>query len=348
MASFSTEAEREAALGSPWTWQLATNTVDASPGYRRLLGLSMTSLLRPFHILPLLAESERERVLDGLFRTMAGEPQDAVTFTVTLPGGARRLVTGTARVILGDDGAPVRVQGRLRELARDGMDAGITPSEVAGEREPIMVAIVGSDRLARLGIRSLLSSFLALKVEGEYAPTPETIASLRAKAPHWRKFAAVIVDVGAHDEVLAELITRLHGIAPGTKIVARIQPQAFEAVGWLARAGVSRLVTSEVSDSVLAQILMDTVQSAPTQRTPGGEHYLTAGESSAFEIASSLSEAEMRVLRMLARGYRNREIAGSLFVSEPTVKRYTQQIYRKLGARDRAHAAALANRLRLG
>jgi DNA-binding NarL/FixJ family response regulator len=74
---------------------------------------------------------------------------------------------------------------------------------------------------------------------------------------------------------------------------------------------------------------------------------LLPGESLAIEASHGLTDHEAQVLRMIARGYRNREIAAVLFISEPTVKRYTQQIYRKLGARDRAHAAALANRFRL-
>ncbi len=287
-------------------------------------------------------------MLDSLFRTMAGESQDPITFRVTLPDGTQRLVRGTAHVIRGEDGGPVAVRGRLREVVPEGSGGERGMDTTDTERAAISVAIIGSDRLARLGIRSLLANFAALHVVGDYAPTPDVFESLERDSAAWRRLAAVIVDVGARDDRLADLVLAIRRASPGTRIVARIQPQALETVGWLAQAGVGRLLTSDVSDAVLAEALMDAVRAPSHTRKPPDQGYVFAGESTAFEIASSLSEAELRVLRMLSRGYRNREIAGSLFVSEPTVKRYTQQIYRKLGARDRAHAAALANRLRLG
>ena len=55
-----------------------------------------------------------------------------------------------------------------------------------------------------------------------------------------------------------------------------------------------------------------------------------------------LTLAEMRVLEMLPAGGRNRDIAQALSVSEETVKTHVSHLLAKLGARDRAHAAAIA------
>jgi DNA-binding NarL/FixJ family response regulator len=54
----------------------------------------------------------------------------------------------------------------------------------------------------------------------------------------------------------------------------------------------------------------------------------------------ALTERELQVLRGMADGRSNAEIGRELFVSEDTVKTHARRLFRKLGARDRAHAVA--------
>jgi ATP/maltotriose-dependent transcriptional regulator MalT len=60
-----------------------------------------------------------------------------------------------------------------------------------------------------------------------------------------------------------------------------------------------------------------------------------------------LSERELEVLALLASGRSNREIAKDLFIAVGTVKTHTNNIYRKLGVRNRAEALAKARSLAL-
>jgi DNA-binding NarL/FixJ family response regulator len=60
-----------------------------------------------------------------------------------------------------------------------------------------------------------------------------------------------------------------------------------------------------------------------------------------------LSERELGVLRLLAEGGSNREIAGALFLAEGTVKNHVTNVLAKLGARDRTQAALRARALDL-
>ncbi len=60
------------------------------------------------------------------------------------------------------------------------------------------------------------------------------------------------------------------------------------------------------------------------------------------ERVNVLTEREHEVLRLMARGATNSEIAASLYVSEPTVKSHVGAIFSKLGVRDRAAAIVFA------
>jgi DNA-binding NarL/FixJ family response regulator len=69
--------------------------------------------------------------------------------------------------------------------------------------------------------------------------------------------------------------------------------------------------------------------------------------SGSAKLAEPLSGREEEVLRLLADGYSNREIAGRLFLAEGTVKNYVSSILGKIGARDRTQAALKARELGL-
>jgi len=76
---------------------------------------------------------------------------------------------------------------------------------------------------------------------------------------------------------------------------------------------------------------------------PGEESLPAAGEA----LVETLSERELEVLRLIAEGLTNAEIAGRLFISVPTVKWHTGNIYGKLGVRNRTQAVARARGLGL-
>jgi DNA-binding CsgD family transcriptional regulator len=64
-------------------------------------------------------------------------------------------------------------------------------------------------------------------------------------------------------------------------------------------------------------------------------------ELAGHAVEDALSPAEVRVLRLIAEGNTNREIAAQLLVTEDSVKGLVRSILAKLGANDRAHAAVI-------
>ncbi len=83
---------------------------------------------------------------------------------------------------------------------------------------------------------------------------------------------------------------------------------------------------------------------APVATDPVRERFAYHERS---EPQGSFSEREVAILRLMAGGYSNKEIAGSLFLAEGTVKNYVSEILEKLGSRDRTRAVLKAITLRI-
>ncbi|GAA4922816.1 response regulator transcription factor [Actinoplanes utahensis] len=85
---------------------------------------------------------------------------------------------------------------------------------------------------------------------------------------------------------------------------------------------------------------IDPATGRPMVAWPGNEAGVGMGEAAPAGRRLTLTERELQVLRGMADGKSNAEIGRELFVSEDTVKTHARRLFRKLGARDRAHAVA--------
>ena len=89
------------------------------------------------------------------------------------------------------------------------------------------------------------------------------------------------------------------------------------------------------------------LETATAGLVANGPPAATQGNDDPEPLVESLSERELEVLTLLASGRPNKEVARDLFVSVGTVKTHTNNIYRKLGVRNRAEALARARSLKL-
>lgn len=85
---------------------------------------------------------------------------------------------------------------------------------------------------------------------------------------------------------------------------------------------------------------IDPATGRPMVAWPGNEGQIGVAEQAPTGRRLTLTERELQVLRGMADGKSNAEIGRELFVSEDTVKTHARRLFRKLGARDRAHAVA--------
>ena len=161
-----------------------------------------------------------------------------------------------------------------------------------------------------------------------------------------------------HENLREALHWALDGGAPGgpqlgVRLVRALCPfwqargQAAEGRSWLARlaAAAPAYVTEELRRRLEGKSAPRLLGAAHPRLLPAPETSPgTGGEPRPQELLGRLSERELVVLRLVAAGKSNREIAAGLVLSERTVAHHLTSIFNKLGVRSRTAAAALALR----
>jgi non-specific serine/threonine protein kinase len=140
--------------------------------------------------------------------------------------------------------------------------------------------------------------------------------------------------------------------AQGQAYRAAVLTAAFEAVG--GRAGIRNAVEHPAMEARLKDALdsLDPVTRAAAEAEGAAmkidqavaygmaDGPPTSASDRSADVAALLSPREQEVVRLIARGYTNRQIAKDLFIAEPTAERHAANIFSKLGVHSRAQVAA--------
>jgi HD-GYP domain-containing protein (c-di-GMP phosphodiesterase class II)/DNA-binding CsgD family transcriptional regulator len=152
--------------------------------------------------------------------------------------------------------------------------------------------------------------------------------------------ASLAVIAGAHHERLDasgyHRGLRGDGIARGTRLLAAAD--AFVAMG------EERPHRSAHADGARARLLGEEVQAGRLCRTSVSMILATDSKPPRIELPAGLTAREVDVLRLLARGSSNKEIASELGIAVRTVKHHLEHVYEKIGVANRAGAALFAVR----
>ncbi|QTX05388.1 response regulator [Agromyces archimandritae] len=203
------------------------------------------------------------------------------------------------------------------------------------------VVIVDDQALVRTGIRTLLG-IAGIDVVAEAADGIEGLAAIEAERP---------------DVVLLDLrMPGLDGIGVLAELAARGDPTPVlvlttfdddELLVQALRHGARGYLLKDVTVERLTHAV-DTLAAGGTLISPSVTDRLLrairAGAATDPPPAEPLTSREVDVLRLMAEGYGNREIAGALHLAEGTVKNHVSAIIAKLGARDRTSAVLRALR----
>lgn len=206
----------------------------------------------------------------------------------------------------------------------------------------IRVCLVEDQTLVREGIRSLLALSNEIRVVGEASDGEEALQVIASTQPD-----VVLLDMMLPRrnglDVLRELKRRQQ--LPPTLILTTFDDDEF-VLGGL-REGARGFLLKDVTLKQLTEAIRTLYsggtmfQPALTERVARGVKE-TAAVISALEPMDPLTEREIQVLRFLAAGYSNQEIAGALDIADGTVKNHVSSILSKMGVRDRTRAVLKA------
>ena len=208
--------------------------------------------------------------------------------------------------------------------------------------EKVQVLIVDDHPVVRQGLKSMLANSEEIEVVGEAGDGPSAIQQAMALQPD-----VVLMDIRMPGPDGIQLTRRLRAVCPETKVLILTIYDEDDYLLRALRAGAWGYLLKNISAQELVEALL-TVHRGQRLLSPSLLHrvlerfQLMAMEKARLE--SGLSEQELEVLRLIAEGATNKEIAEKLYWSEITVKRKTQDIYCKLNVTNRTQAVAEAIR----
>ncbi|WP_409492215.1 response regulator [Amycolatopsis sp. cmx-11-12] len=204
----------------------------------------------------------------------------------------------------------------------------------------VRVLVVDDQRLIRDGIASLLGIQPGIEVVGVAADGKEAVARVLALEPD-----VVLMDVRMPGMDGVEAAAILRHKAPGCRIVMLTTFDDDEYVVQALRAGAAGYLLKDLPADELADAIR-LAHAGITQLDTSVARRLAAAAPSAEPArpapAEVLTSRETAVLRLVAVGSTNREIAARLYLSEGTVKNHISRILGRLGLRDRTQAAIYA------
>jgi NarL family two-component system response regulator LiaR len=206
----------------------------------------------------------------------------------------------------------------------------------------IRVLIVDDHGVVRQGLRTYLELMDDLEVVGEAGNGLEAVAQVRQHQPD-----VVLMDLVMPEMDGIEATRQVGTISPSTRVIVLTSFADDEKVFPAIKAGATGYLLKDVSPGDLANAIR-AVHAGETHLHPDITKrlvdQLTSQRADPRPTPGELTPRELEVLRLIAQGMSNREIAQALTISEKTVKTHVSNILSKLHLADRTQAAIYAHR----
>ncbi|HWH05703.1 MAG TPA: response regulator transcription factor [Gaiellaceae bacterium] len=197
---------------------------------------------------------------------------------------------------------------------------------------PIRVVVVDDHAVVRSGIRMLLDAQEDMEVVAEGGSADEAVRAARLEQPD-----VVLLDVVMPGGTGIEATPKVLEAAPGVKVLVLSMQDDPAYVREAFAAGASGYVLKEAADVEVVQAVREVAAGGRYVHPVLGARLATAEvDAAARAAADPLSDREREVLRLLALGHTNQEIAKLLFISVRTAETHRAHIMQKLGLSSRA------------
>lgn len=206
--------------------------------------------------------------------------------------------------------------------------------------EPITVLLVDDHVMVRMGLKAYFDTLADIQVAGEAGNGKEALSLVEQTAPD-----VVLMDLIMPDMDGVETTRQIKKISPRTQVIVLTSYHQDEHIFPAIRAGALSYVLKDIDPDELADAI---------RRAHSGEAVLNprvaarlvkemhGDREEGLNPFHELTEREMEVLRQIAAGKSNREIAEALVISEKTVKSHITNLLSKLHLADRTQAAVYA------
>ncbi len=206
----------------------------------------------------------------------------------------------------------------------------------------IRVLICDDSSLVRRGVEAVLGATPGIVLVGVVESGQALVAEVRRLCPD-----VVLIDPTIRANDALEAIRAVHDECPEANILVITREldlsQALQAI----EAGAVGYLLKDIAPAELVEAVRRVAAGGSMFDPVVARHVVVHrvhrnGHGSDGFKAKGLTPRELEILSVLAHGMADREIATRLYLSEATVKTHLKAIYRKLGVRNRAQAAALA------
>jgi DNA-binding NarL/FixJ family response regulator len=215
-----------------------------------------------------------------------------------------------------------------------------------GEEETIRVAVVDDQRLFTKGLSGLVGMLPGIEVVGVAYDGEEGVALCREHEPD-----VVLMDISMPRMDGISATREIRDLLPRTAVIILTGHEDDEHVFEGIKAGAQGYLLKDAEPEDLSRAIR-TVHAGDTIIAPDLAQKMLGtferGGPRGSRLAPPLTERELEVIRALARGKSDRQIAGTLGISEKTVRNNVSTILTKLCVRDRAEAIAAARAADLG
>lgn len=210
-------------------------------------------------------------------------------------------------------------------------------TETQGKR----VLLVDDHSVVREGLRLLLESLLKMEVL-EASSGPDAVEVLETN-----RVDVVLLDsrMQEHDGIWT--LAKMKAAHPDLPVMMLSTYDTEEYVDRSLAAGACGYLLKEASSQQLTEAIETALSGRGIYLHPAVAQRVLARGRGEDRNGQGLSERELEVLQLLAKGATNDQIAGELFLSEKTVKSHLSSIFRKLRVTNRTQAASKAIRERL-
>jgi two-component system response regulator DevR len=205
----------------------------------------------------------------------------------------------------------------------------------------IRILVVDDHEMVREGLMAMLQSEADFDVVGQTGRGAEVVELVEAT-----RSDVVLLDARLPDVSGVEVCRRLTQSHPEVAVVILTTYTDPDLVQECIQAGARGYVVKDVERFSLKESIRAVYrgQSVLAPQVAGQVIERSRTRQAAGSRRAALSASQVSILRLISRGHSNREIAAEVHLSENTVKTHVQEIFRKLGVRNRVEAAILAGK----